>query len=137
MNTKPLILIAEDDPDDQYFFQEAIEMLAPLKAETHFMWDGSKLLNFLHEMKDPQSSRKKLIVLDLNMQVKNGQSTLIEIKADPAFADIPVVILTTSSSEADLDDSLRNGASAYFRKPDSIVELVDIVRSLCRDYLNS
>lgn len=136
MNTKPLILVAEDDPDDQYFFREAIEVLAPLEAETHFMWDGSKLLGFLRNMKDPELHRRMLIILDLNMQVKNGQTTLSEIKADPALAAIPVVILTTSSSEADLEYSMHHGAAAYFRKPDSIVELVSIVRSLYRDYLS-
>jgi CheY-like chemotaxis protein len=136
MNNKPLILIAEDDPDDQYFFQEAIEVLTPLEAETHFMWDGSKLLSFLREMEDPEMHRRMLIILDLNMQVRNGRSTLTEIKADPALAAIPVVILTTSSTKADLEYSMNHGAAAYFRKPDSIVELVSIVRSLYRDYLS-
>lgn len=136
MSLKPLIVVAEDDPDDQYFFQEAVNVLAPREAETHFTWDGSKLLSFLRGMESAQRSRRMVVVLDLNMQVKNGQSTLTEIKADPTLAAIPVVILTTSSNEADLADSLRNGASAFYRKPDSIVELADIVRLLYSDYLS-
>ncbi len=135
MNTKPLILIADDDPDDQYLFQEAIEVIAPLEAETYFVWDGSTLLKYVREM-EKSSSRKVMIVLDLNMQLRTGQATLDELKADPALAQIPVVILTTSSNEADKDYCLQHGAAAYYRKPESIRELVKIVRNLYRDYLN-
>ena len=136
MNTKPLILIAEDDPDDQYFFQEAIEVVSPLEAETHFVWDGSKLLSYLRGMKEQATHRRIMVILDLNMQVKDGQSTLREIKADPALHHIPVVILTTSSTEEDQEYCRLHGASAYFRKPDSITGLVTIVRTLFQDYLN-
>jgi CheY-like chemotaxis protein len=135
MKNKPLILIADDDPDDQYFFQEAMEVISPLEAEVYFVWDGSKLLSFLGDLKKIGLPDRMLIVLDLNMQVKNGQSTLIEMKRDPAFAGIPVVILTTSSSEADREHCLRHGAAAYYRKPEAIGELVEIVRSLYHDYL--
>jgi CheY-like chemotaxis protein len=135
MNTKPLILIAEDDPDDQYLFQEAIEIISPLEAETYFVWDGSTLLNYVRQM-ETDSARKMMIVLDLNMEVKSGQTTLEELKADPSLAQIPVVILTTSSNEADKEYCLQHGAVAYYRKPESMRELVNIVRSLYRDYLN-
>jgi CheY-like chemotaxis protein len=135
MSTKPLILIADDDPDDQYLFQEAIEVIAPLEADTYFVWDGSTLLNYVRGM-EMSSLRKIMIVLDLNMQLKGGQATLVALKADPALAQIPVVILTTSSNEADKEYCLQHGASAYYRKPESITELVKIVRNLYRDYLN-
>lgn len=136
MNTKPLILIAEDDPDDQYFFQEAIAVISPLEVETHFVLDGSKLMAYLQTVKKQESQRKIMVILDLNMQVKNGQSTLDEIKADPSLNHIPVVILTTSADEADVEYCRSHGASAYYRKPDSITELVTIVRTLFHDYLN-
>lgn len=135
MNTKPLILIAEDDPDDQYLFQEALEVISPLEAETYYVWDGSTLLNYVRRM-ETNSERKVMIVLDLNMEVKSGQTTLEELKADPVLAQIPVVILTTSSSEADKEYCLKHGAAAYYHKPESMRELVNIVRSLYRDYLN-
>jgi CheY-like chemotaxis protein len=135
MNSKPLILIADDDPDDQYLFQEAIEVIAPLEAETYFVWDGSTLLNYVRQM-EKSAARKMMIVLDLNMQLKTGQATLEELKSDPALAQIPVVILTTSSNEADEEYCLQHGAAAYYHKPESITELVKIVRNLYLDYLN-
>lgn len=135
MNRKPLILIAEDDPDDQYFFKEALEVVAPLEAETYFLYDGSKLLRFLHET-EAEMQRKMVVILDLNMPVQNGQSTLDDIKADPQLSHIPVVVLTTSSNDADMEYCRLHGATAYYRKPESIVDLVKIVRRLFQDYLN-
>lgn len=134
MQIPALLLVAEDDPDDQYFFQEAIEVIGPQEVELHFAWDGAQLMKLLRE-KINDTPRRNLIVLDLNMRVKDGRTTLREIKSNPVFADIPVVILTTSSSEDDMAYCAQYGA-AYFRKPDSIVELVRIIRTFYKDYLN-
>ncbi len=82
------------------------------------------------------SYRKNLVVLDLNMQVKDGRTVLLDIKADPAFADIPVVVLTTSDNQDDIDYCLQNGAAAYYQKPSKITDLVKIIRNLCQDFLN-
>jgi CheY-like chemotaxis protein len=70
------------------------------------------------------------------MKVKDGKATLREIKADPAFANVPVVILSTSADEVDMEFCKRHGAAAYFRKPSSIVELVEVLRTLKREYLH-
>ncbi len=135
MNKQALLLVAEDDPDDQYFFQEAIEVACPGEVETHFVFDGAQLLNTLRE-KNIDQFRKKLVVLDLNMQVKDGRTALQDIKADPAFANIPVVVLTTSDNQEDIDYCLQNGTAAYYQKPSKITDLVKIIRKLCQDFLN-
>src|SRR5512147_755439 len=118
MKTQALLLVAEDDPDDQYFFQEAIAVVCPQKIETHFVWDGSQLMKLLRE-KIKEIHRRNLVVLDLNMRVKDGRTTLREIRSDPAFAHIPVVVLTASVNGEDLEYCKHYGA-AYYRKPDSI-----------------
>lgn len=135
MKNQALLLVAEDDPDDQYFFQEAVGVICPQGVEIHFMLNGAQLLNFLRRSRR-ETYRRNLIVLDLNMRVKDGLTTLREIKADQALADIPVVVLTTSDCQEDLDYCKQHGVAAYYRKPSSIVELVKIVRDLYRDYLN-
>lgn len=135
MKNQALLLVAEDDADDQYFFQEAIEVVCPTDVETHIVWDGAQLINSLRE-KTKETHRRNLVVLDLNMRVKDGRTTLREIKANPAFADIPVVVLTTSNSDEDVEYCKRHGAAACYCKPSSIVELVKIVRILYQDYLN-
>jgi two-component system response regulator len=135
MNQQALLLVAEDDPDDQYFFQEAIQVACPSSVETYFVFDGAQLINTMRQ-KDMKSYRKNLVVLDLNMQVKDGRTVLLDIKADPAFATIPVVVLTTSDNQDDIDYCLQNGAAAYYQKPSKITDLVKIIRNLCQDFLN-
>ena len=135
MKNEALLLVAEDDPDDQYFFQEALAVACPRGVETHFALDGAQLMNYLRE-KPKEAYRRNLVVLDLNMRVKDGRKTLRDIKSDPNFADIPVVVLTTSDNEEDAQYCKHYGAAAYYRKPSSIVELVKIVKVLCSDYLN-
>ena len=135
MKKQALLLIAEDDPDDQYFFQEAIEVACPDKVETHFVFDGAQLLSTLRK-KGIDNYRKNLVVLDLNMQVKDGRTALQDIKSDPAFAGIPVVVLTTSDNQEDIEYCLQHGAAAYYQKPSKITDLVKIVRHLYLDYLN-
>lgn len=134
MNTRALLLVAEDDPDDQYFFQEALAVVSPRDVETHFVLDGAQLIKALRERLNG-TYRRNLVVLDLNMRVKDGRATLREIKSDPAFLGIPVVVLSTSSASEDVEYCKQYGAD-YYRKPDSIVELVKIVRILYSQYLN-
>jgi CheY-like chemotaxis protein len=134
MKNQALLLVAEDDPDDQYFFQEAMEVIHPQNVETHIVFDGAQLMNFLRE-KTPDVYQHRLVVLDLNMHVKDGRTTLREIRANPDFASLPVVVLSTSDNDEDVEYCKRYGAD-YFRKPSSIVELVKIVRLLYMDYLN-
>src|SRR5512142_1078409 len=119
MKTRALLLVAEDDPDDQYFLQEAIAVVCPHEVETCFALDGTQLIRLLQE-KIREVHQRNLVVLDLNMRVKDGRTTLREIKSDPALAKIPVVVLTTSSSEEDLEYCKQYGA-AYYRKPNSII----------------
>jgi two-component system response regulator len=135
INQQALLLVAEDDPDDQYFFQEAMEVACPGRVETHFVFDGAQLINTMRQ-KDMNRYRKNLVVLDLNMQVRDGRTVLLDIKADPAFANIPVVVLTTSDNQEDIEYCLQNGAAAYYQKPSKITDLVKIIRNLCRDFLN-
>jgi CheY-like chemotaxis protein len=135
MKKQALLLVAEDDPDDQYFFQEAIEVACPGEVETHFVFDGAQLIRLLRE-KDTEGYRRNLVVLDLNMQVKDGRKALDDIKSDPAFAGIPVVVLTTSDDQDDIEYCRQHGAAAYYRKPSKITELVNIIRNLCQDFLN-
>lgn len=135
MTDQALILVAEDDPDDQYFFQEAIETLGPVPLEAHYLFDGEQLLRLLRD-KIGQGYSRSLVVLDLNMQVKNGRTTLREIRQDPTFANVPVVILSTSSNEEDVEYCRTHGAAAFFCKPNSIMGLVDIIRTLWQGYLS-
>ena len=134
MKKQPMLLVAEDDADDQYFFLEAAALACPADVQTHLTWDGASLLKIMRE-RSQQTRGPKLIVLDLNMPLRDGRTTLQELKADPCLADIPVAILTTSDNPDDAEYCLSHGAVAYYRKPGSIMELVTIVRMLYKSYL--
>ena len=71
-----------------------------------------------------------IIVLDINMPEVNGFEFLSHAKANPVFAKIPVIIVTTEGKEGDLQRGLDAGAAAYLKKPflrDQLVEVMDRV----------
>jgi CheY-like chemotaxis protein len=76
--------------------------------------------------------RPGLILLDLNMPRKDGREALAELKADPDLREIPVVVLTTSSSEEDLHRIYGLGANSYITKPVTFRGLVEAMKQLGR-----
>jgi len=133
MESRNLFLIAEDDPDDQLLIKNVIDLVCATTLETRFVEDGSELMDFL---KGNAGYSPNLVVLDLNMPRKDGRTALKEIKADPALSHIPVVVLTTSNYEADLQYCQSYGVDGYYRKPGAMAELKGIIQSLCAKYLN-
>jgi len=102
------VLMADDDPDDCLFVKDALSETRVAK-DFHCVEDGQELLKYLRrEGKYADRSLfpyPDLILLDLNMPGKDGLEALTEIKADPDFRTIPVVILTTSRDEKDIAGS--------------------------------
>jgi CheY-like chemotaxis protein len=127
------ILLVEDDPDDRILIKEAFQESGPFK-DLHFVKDGEELMDYLHrrgEFNDPGTApRPSLILLDLNMPKKDGREALVEIKSNPEFRNIPVVVLTTSNVDDDIRSSYRNGASSYITKPATFGSLVDVIQCL-------
>jgi CheY-like chemotaxis protein len=131
----PVILMAEDDPDDRLLSLEALQE-ARLKKELYFVEDGEELLDYLYRRnrysKPGTAPRPFLILLDLNMPRKDGREALIEIKSDPTLRYIPVVVLTTSKAEEDIMRSYDIGAASYITKPVTFDGLVEAIRGLGR-----
>jgi CheY-like chemotaxis protein len=126
----PLILVAEDDDDDRVLLRDAAEALS-FEGALHFAVNGDELLDLLSECQQQQAC-PTLVLLDLNMPGMDGKTALREIKSSPAYADIPVVVLTTSNAEQDRHDCLEIGAEAYYQKPHSfsrLLELMDVLFS--------
>jgi CheY-like chemotaxis protein len=128
------LLVAEDDPDDQFLIQDAIDTACTVEVDARFVEDGIELMDYLR-LDGAARPRPSLIILDLNMPHKDGREALQEMKADPSLADIPVVILTTSHAEEDVRYCQRHGAAGYYRKPNSIQDLQGILSRLCTEYL--
>jgi CheY-like chemotaxis protein len=91
--------------------------------------DGAEALRCLRrEGKFKDSPRPELILLDLNLPVKDGREVLAEIKADPSLKRIPVVVLTTSKAEEDILKTYNLHANCYITKPVDLEQFVTVVR---------
>jgi CheY-like chemotaxis protein len=118
-------LIADDDPDDRYLFQNAITEMNQEISLT-LAKDCDELIRLLDEFPAPDA-----IILDINMKPKTGKHCLKEIRSKVELNDIPVVMLTTSNDPKDIDDCLSNGATHYFVKPSTYTDLQSLIRKLC------
>ncbi|HLF26005.1 MAG TPA: response regulator [Anaerolineae bacterium] len=131
-NDKPIILMADDDPDDRALTQEAFEE-ARLANHLHFVEDGEELLAYLQRTGVYQALTApwpSLILLDLNMPRKDGREALKEIKADPGLRRIPIVVLTTSKAEEDILRTYDLGVNSFIIKPVTFEALVTIAKTL-------
>ncbi|MCW3086150.1 MAG: response regulator [Bacteroidetes bacterium] len=120
------ILLADDDNDDREFFMEAMSESIPNAVVTTAK-NGMELMSTIIEKKDRLPD---IIFLDLNMPCKNGQECLKEIKKMQQFKNIPVVMYSTSSTRADVENAYKEGANLYVKKPNSYAELKKIASKI-------
>lgn len=111
------VLLIEDSATDVMMTREALAD-AELPVELHVVPDGVEALEFLRRRgRYAAVPRPALVLLDLNLPKKDGREVLAELKQDPDLSSIPVVILTTSRSEEDIDNAYRLHANCYVVKP--------------------
>lgn len=139
--SKPFsILIAEDDEDDYLLTLEALKE-AEVNNQVHWVKDGNEIMEFLSSRSNGNNGSStqlpSVILLDLNMPKKDGREALAEIKSNPNFRKIPVVVMTTSSAETDVTKSYDLGVNSFIQKPDRFDELVEIVRVVFNYWLNT
>jgi CheY-like chemotaxis protein len=119
------ILMADDDVDDIFLFKSAFGFTNEI-TDIKSVRNGEEALHFLSQ----SDKLPSLIVLDLNMPVKGGLSTLKEIRKTDKLKSIPIVIFSTSNYERDIYLSYACGANSYIQKPMSFQELEEIARSI-------
>ena len=126
------LLIVEDDPDDQLILREALRE-SSWKPRSSYYSDGERALGFLRNLLEPGSEHEPLpdlILLDLKLPRLDGKEILRDLKGDPGLRRIPVVAMSTSQLEEDIDQSYELGAAAFLVKPDSFTGWVKVFRSL-------
>ncbi len=128
------ILIAEDDADDRFLLQTAFEENG-YKDKLHFVENGVEVLEYLHELTQYEQAEKmpKFILLDLNMPKKDGREVLKELKSNPRYKKIPVIIFSTTNNEQEMRRCYELGANSYITKPNSFENLIKTVAVL-RNY---
>jgi two-component system response regulator len=130
-NAAPIeVLLVEDSAGDVRLTREAFKD-AKVHINLHVASDGTEAMAFLgREGEHANVPRPDLILLDLNLPKKDGREVLDEIKQSPTLKSIPVVILTTSASEADILRSYRLHANCYITKPVDLDGFLKVVKSI-------
>jgi CheY-like chemotaxis protein len=124
------ILLVDDNPGDVRLTQEAFKD-AKVHLEMHVASDGVEAMEFLtHRGRFHESPQPDLVLLDLNLPRMDGREVLAEIKSHPSLKLIPVVILTTSASDADIERSYLLHANCYIAKPVDLEGFLTVVRSI-------
>src|SRR5262245_57566235 len=106
------LLIVDDDPDDVQLFCEAVTEINDT-FHCFSVTNGEEALQLLYAA----IVKPDFIFLDLNMPRMSGKQLLVQLKRDPQFAKIPVVIYSTSKIKQDVEDSFRLGAVSFITKP--------------------
>jgi len=128
-----IIIMAEDDADDRLLVKDALEE-CQWKADLRFVENGEELLDYLLRQgkyrRAEESPRPGLILLDLNMPRKDGREVLRDIRAHAELRRIPVVVLTTSKADTDIERVYELGANSFISKPIQFDGLVNVMRML-------
>jgi len=129
---KPVtIMLIEDDLGDQKLIRMSLKEQR-LSNIPVVLSSAEEALCYLKKNKTPENKDilPDLILLDLNMPGMGGKEFLRQIKADPQFEAIPVVILTTSDSDKDILESFRLQAAGYIKKPVSLTDFQEVMQTL-------
>jgi CheY-like chemotaxis protein len=126
------ILLVEDSPRDAEIALRGLGEYNLANEVTHLR-DGVEALDYLYqrgEYASRPSGQPALIMLDLKMPRLDGMDVLRTVKGDPALKTIPVVVMTSSREEPDLERAYELGANAYVVKPVKFKEFIDAVKQV-------
>jgi len=129
------ILLVEDNPSDVYLTQVALRE-AEIESHLHVAEDGLKAISFLRREGDfVDAPRPELILLDLNLPGKDGRQLLSEIKADETLRRIPVIVLTTSTADSDIETCYDLHCNCYITKPVDFDQFERVIGEIERFWL--
>lgn len=124
------VLMVEDDAGDVELTKEALKE-SKLCMNLRVVDDGEKALRYVRKQAPYDgAARPDLVILDLNLPKVDGREVLQQLKNDPALKAIPVVVVTTSDLEADIQKTYGLGANCYVTKPIGLDQFIKVVRSI-------
>ncbi|HCQ12930.1 response regulator [Flavobacterium sp.] len=130
------LLLVEDNEGDILLTTEALEASKVLN-EVSIVRNGKLALDFVFKKNGYEDVKSPdVILMDINLPLKSGIEVLEILKSDESTKHIPIIILTTSSSESDIMKSYNNHANAYIVKPVDVSEFLEAVLSLEDFWLN-
>lgn len=128
------VLLVEDTPADA---ELALRALKKRGLANRVVWvkDGAEALDFLfgtgaYAGRDAVNHRPKVVLLDLRLPKLSGLDVLRRVKADPRTFGIPIVVVTSSREEVDLEECYRLGVNSYITKPVDFDDFTKVVGEL-------
>ena len=122
----PYILLAEDSDDDTYFARRCFAASGS-NLELKRCTDGSEVIGALEQC---GANLPTAVILDLKMPKVDGFETLEWIRRNKKFEQVPVVVLSSSPLQQDVDRAKQLGANEYMVKPNSLTELERMLSEL-------
>lgn len=124
------ILLVEDNDGDVLLIEEALED-SQITHHLHVIQDGEAAIDFMLSLReDEKAITPDLILLDINLPKKNGYEVLQVLKGNRTLRSIPVVMLTTSSSEKDILKSYEYHANCLITKPADVNNFLEAIKKI-------
>ncbi|MBN1654774.1 MAG: response regulator [Deltaproteobacteria bacterium] len=134
-----LIVYADQNADDRALVAQGFAKVCPA-VTLYGVSNGKELLEYLLRTSTAHDKERAIlpdaILLELNLPIKSGLEALAEIKSNRDLCHIPVVIFSTSSSDTDMRNAFRLGASSYVRKPRSFRQLIQTILTISEYWSN-
>ncbi len=127
---KVKILLVEDNEGDIVLTREALEE-CKIIGKVEIARDGALAIRFFDEiLREEHANLPDMVLLDINLPKKNGHEVLQYIKEHDLLRHIPVIMLTTSSSEKDIVESYKHYANCYITKPVDVDNFIDVISKI-------
>ena len=121
------ILLVEDSKSDARLIKEFLKGIE-FNIVLHTVNDGIKAMDFLY--RHYKYDCPDIMILDLNLPRMSGIEVLKKMKNDPGLKRIPVIILTTSDAQEDIDECCKNHADCYLVKPADLSDFETVINSI-------
>ena len=126
--SRPAVLLVEDNPPDAYVIDRVLKRCG-VPIDLRVVSDGEQALAIFQQSEaDADYSQPSLILLDWNLPGLSGADVLGYVRRSERLRDVPVVIVTSTSSPAEVREMRRLGATAHFRKPTDLEAYLDLNR---------
>jgi two-component system response regulator len=132
MNRRPVILFVDDNPDDVSLLEAAFAQCRA-GVELHSVQNGVQAYDFLSKRGEHWNApTPDLILLDLNLPVRDGRAVLREFQKDPIWRRIPVVVFSSTHRQEEIDECYRLGACLYVVKPAHFDRYAELASSFAK-----
>jgi len=124
------ILLVEDNEGDIVLTTEALEE-GKVANSLSVVKDGWEAIQYLEKNEGYEDAEEpNLVLLDINLPKVNGHEVLKHIKTSDSLKHIPVIMLTTSSDQNDINKSYQNHSNCYITKPVEVNKFIEVISTI-------